>query len=73
MRLKGLMEKIIVKLGFEKLIGNTLTVSDNGKGFDINTRPDSMGMTIIETLAEQIEGSLVILSNEQGTEVKLTF
>jgi two-component sensor histidine kinase/putative methionine-R-sulfoxide reductase with GAF domain len=65
--------KIIVHLAFDSTLGNILEIADNGKGFDINTRIDSMGMTIIDTLAEQIEGVLKIQSNKEGTSVRLTF
>lgn len=65
--------KIIVHLACENTGENVLEIADNGKGFDVNSRIDSMGMTIIDTLAEQIEGTLFIKSNNDGTSVKLTF
>ncbi|MEM7736941.1 MAG: sensor histidine kinase, partial [Deinococcota bacterium] len=56
-----------------------LTVSDNGVGLpdqlDVQTVADipSLGMSIIHTLASQIEGHLEITRLEPGTQVSLRF
>jgi two-component sensor histidine kinase len=53
----------------------TLIVRDNGIGipdkFDINTA-SSLGMTLVQGLVEQLEGSLE-LDRSQGTEFRITF
>jgi hypothetical protein len=53
----------------------TLIVRENGIGipdkFDINTA-SSLGMTLVQGLVEQLEGSLE-LDRSQGTEFRITF
>jgi two-component sensor histidine kinase/putative methionine-R-sulfoxide reductase with GAF domain len=52
-----------------------LTVSDNGVGFpaDLDFRDtDSLGLQLVTTLVEQLEGSIE-LDNREGTAFKITF
>ncbi|HEY3277903.1 MAG TPA: PAS domain S-box protein [Syntrophorhabdaceae bacterium] len=54
---------------------NTLVVSDNGIGFPPGidfTRTQSLGMQLVMTLVDQLEGSIELRS-EGGTEVRITF
>ena len=51
-----------------------LTIKDNGHGFDKNVIPkNSIGLDILNGLIEQIEGSCQLLSNENGTQYKISF
>lgn len=50
-----------------------LTISDNGIGFDLNATVNSLGMTIIETLSEQLNAEYIIQSNASGTTTKVIF
>ncbi|MGN8224965.1 histidine kinase dimerization/phosphoacceptor domain -containing protein [Gracilimonas sp. BCB1] len=47
----------------------TMVISDNGQGFDINkfTNSNSLGSTLIRTLAEQLEGDFEILDSSQAS------
>lgn len=51
-----------IKVWFEETIDKyILKYSDNGIGFELNNTSDSLGMTILTTLAEdQLEGELII-------------
>lgn len=49
---------------------HTLTIADNGRGFDPQTRPDgtsSLGLSIVSDLIEQLNGSSTITSSPSGT------
>lgn len=53
-----------------------LSVEDNGKGLprDFNIESESsLGMTIVNTLKNQLSGRLKVQSNDQGTAFTLTF
>jgi two-component sensor histidine kinase len=51
----------------------TLSVRDNGKGFDpTKTRPHSLGMELIQMLAEQLNSKLTF-TNNNGTLAEITF
>lgn len=67
---------ISVKLKKEADIVN-MTVSDNGKGFDIKkfNESDTLGVKLINTLAHQLNGEFEILQNGnmKGSMFKLTF
>ena len=61
-----------------RLINNTgnvaLVVKDNGSGFNTQkVREGSLGLELVETLAEQIEGDFSIESSEIGTSCQLKF
>jgi two-component sensor histidine kinase len=53
-----------------------LIVKDNGKGFskDFNAETEtlSLGIYLIKTLAEQIDGK-VVFSNDNGAKIELNF
>lgn len=50
-----------------------LLVQDNGSGFDFqHTKNQSLGMELVQMLAEQLNGKLVF-TNHSGTKVELTF
>lgn len=52
----------------------TLTISDNGIGFDIEkSRTGSLGLELVETLTVQISGDFTIESSEKGTVCTLIF
>lgn len=52
----------------------TLEVADNGIGFDPNQiREGSLGLELIETLTEQINGKFELESGDSGTTCKLKF
>lgn len=62
---------IVLKTLFDKI---QISVSDNGKGFT-NTdarKPTSLGITLIESLADQIDAK-VLFSNENGARVNIVF
>ena len=50
----------------------TLTLVDNGKGFDPSIVKNGMGLELIEGLAEQIDGRISV-SGSSGVEVSLSF
>lgn len=53
-----------------------MELSDNGVGFptDIDPdRPNSLGLTLVKTLSQQIDGSYEFESTESGTSFKLQF
>lgn len=62
---------IALKTLFDKI---QISVSDNGKGFsNIESRkPTSLGITLIESLADQIDAK-VLFSNENGARVNIVF
>lgn len=53
-----------------------IVIQDNGKGlpdnFDLNSA-DSVGMTLIKTLTEQLKGESEFVKTENGTEFRLSF
>jgi two-component sensor histidine kinase len=53
----------------------SLLISDNGRGFDTSEsqKGHSIGMTIVEDLVQQIDGTLDIQSGKEGTEIMVTF
>lgn len=53
----------------------TLTIEDNGVGFDPDLREESMGvgLRIAEILAEDLEGKLAIESGTAGTAMRIQF
>ncbi len=65
---------LTVKYQEENGTGSTLSVSDNGKGFSApeDENSETLGMVIIKTLTEQLNGSYEIISNN-GTEVLIHF
>lgn len=53
----------------------TLTITDNGKGLpeDFDTREDSLGMNLIETLSNQLDAEYTFRSSQKGTTFILRF
>jgi two-component sensor histidine kinase len=51
----------------------TLSVSDDGRGFDATHETASMGRQLMEAFAGQLGGELVIASSGAGTTVKLSY
>jgi two-component sensor histidine kinase len=53
----------------------SLVIADNGQGFDTSEshKGHSIGMTIVEDLVQQIDGTLDIQSGKEGTEIMVTF
>jgi two-component sensor histidine kinase len=71
-RKKGEIQIRLQSIGQEKF---EFVVSDNGIGFpeDLDFRDvDSLGMKLVNTLVEQIEGNIQLLE-EKGTSFKITF
>lgn len=50
----------------------TLSISDNGSGFDANQKKVNLGMRLIEGLTKQLDGSLQ-MSSEKGTRYDISF
>ena len=53
----------------------SLTIHDNGKGFDLSSKPadsESLGMILMNSLTEQLGGTIEFL-NDSGAFVRLTF
>lgn len=50
-----------------------LEVCDNGIGFDHSADYDTLGIGLIETLTQQLEGKILYTSTDKGTCVKLNF
>ncbi|RNC83802.1 MAG: hypothetical protein ED557_08490 [Balneola sp.] len=69
-------EKGTINVGLEKNGDKLeLKVRDNGVGFELNEnreRNKTLGMTIIKTLARQLQGEVEMNSQESGTQFKLT-
>lgn len=53
--------------------GHKIILSDNGIGFNVNTVKSSLGMTIIETLSQQLEAKIHTESSPNGTTTIITF
>jgi two-component sensor histidine kinase len=51
----------------------TLTVKDDGIGFDGVAVSDRHGLKLVRRLAKQVDGSLDLKSDDRGTTWKLTF
>ena len=52
----------------------SLTVQDDGKGFNPNTETDGIGLNNIRTRAESVGGTMNIFSEpDKGTEVNVEF
>jgi two-component sensor histidine kinase len=51
----------------------TLSVADDGIGFDPNEKTSSMGRQLMAAFAQQLGGELTVLSSPTGTEVKLIY
>ena len=51
----------------------TLIAGDNGKGIDKEKSDDSLGMSLIEILCDQIEAKLEINNSDKGLEYKIQF
>jgi two-component sensor histidine kinase len=52
----------------------TLSISDNGRGFDPNKKSnESLGMMLIESLANQLEGNMTLATGQEGTAYTLEF
>lgn len=50
-----------------------LFVRDNGCGFDVNSSTESIGLELIETLTEQMDGHITLSSSATGTSVIISF
>ena len=62
-----------INLSFIKADNYQLKISDNGKGFPATTPPKfSMGMTLIDALVKQLNGSYDI-RNDQGAIFEVKF
>ena len=62
-----------IKLIQEKNGGYKLIAGDNGKGINAEKSEDSLGMSLIEILCEQIEAKLEIKNSESGLEYIIQF
>jgi len=72
---KGLTATPAITLQLQKTATSALlSISDNGKGFPENPRADnnSLGLTLVESLANQIDGT-VSFTNENGARVVVQF
>jgi two-component sensor histidine kinase/ligand-binding sensor domain-containing protein len=72
------VEKPVISLFMhQSIIGKiTLTISDNGKGFDIEkhwNNSTTMGFELIKSLTEQINGEITVNVTEKGPVFQLTF
>jgi len=50
-----------------------IVVADFGVGFDLNKNTDSLGNELVETLIDQLDGELDIVSNNKGTICTILF
>lgn len=50
-----------------------IIVTDYGVGFDLNESTDSLGNELVETLIDQLDGELNIVSNDAGTKCTILF
>lgn len=50
-----------------------LQVRDNGKGFDVKQNHETIGLELIDTLTEQMEGQLILSSSPNGTSLIISF
>jgi two-component sensor histidine kinase len=51
----------------------TMIIGDNGKGIQTETKRESLGMSLIEILCDQIEADLVINNSDDGLEYQIKF
>lgn len=65
--------ELSVKLGSHSENSFELVISDNGPGLPEDYLTKGTGFELIEGLVDQIDGILVVDSNDQGTTVSLTF
>jgi len=68
----GRMGTLTLRLGEQKKGLYSLTVSDDGEGMPSEYRGGSIGLSIVESLARQLDGSFEIVSNG-GTRVTVQF
>ncbi len=68
----GRMGTLTLRLGEQEKGLYSLTVSDDGEGMPSEYRGGSMGLSIVESLARQLDGSFEIVSNG-GTQVTVQF
>jgi len=66
---------IKVSIKPQEYTGYLLEISDNGVGFDSlhNKKDKTLGLMLIENLAEQVDGKLNCKSNQDGTRYSLVF
>jgi PAS domain S-box-containing protein len=58
----------------EKDYNVILTIEDNGSGFDLdNLREGSLGLKLVYSLVDQVDGDLEVKSDENGSKFILTF
>jgi len=50
-----------------------ISVADYGVGFDLNKKTESLGNDLVETLIEQLDGELNVVSNNKGTIYTIIF
>ena len=50
-----------------------LVAGDNGKGIEEEGEKDSLGMSLIEILCDQIDAELEVQNSKKGLEYKITF
>jgi len=64
-----------IRIGFSNDHNNaTLVVEDNGVGIDVfEDKPKSVGLELIKSLTEQIDGKLMLDTTDEGTKHTLTF
>lgn len=48
-----------------------VSAKDNGKGFETTTKPKGIGLKNIEERVQELQGSLVIESSNEGTEIQI--
>ena len=64
---------IRIRTGKEMDLYGTVSVEDDGRGFDVS-RPGHLGLNIVEVLVkEKLRGSLTIASNKNGTHTSFGF
>jgi two-component sensor histidine kinase len=74
--LKSIMKPVIKIQLHQSVIGHTsLVISDNGVGFDKEKweNPESMGIELIKTLTEQLDGNITLSLDSGCTKYVLTF
>jgi len=63
--------KVTIKV-FGHTRGATLTIRDNGRGFDLNQGSAGLGLRNMQERIEHLNGRLTIKSSKQGTEIEAT-
>jgi two-component sensor histidine kinase/predicted hydrocarbon binding protein len=51
----------------------TLTMGDNGSGYNENDPKSGLGLSLIEILCDQFDGQLTVNNSKKGLEYKITF